>query len=82
MKTQLNSSNNFNKMNSNGWNEYLKSMRWNFFATFTTEYWGFDWDKTNWNVLHLPKYNPTLGGAAYIGNKLTKPGTDYDLLLS
>lgn len=43
---------------------------------------GFDWDKENWNALHLPKYNPKLGGVAYICNKLTKPGTDYDLLLS
>ena len=43
---------------------------------------GFDWDKKNWNALNLRKYNPKLGGAAYICNKLTKPGTDYDLLLS
>ena len=43
---------------------------------------GTNWDKKNWNALNLRKYNPNLGGAAYICNKLTKPGTDYDLLLS
>lgn len=43
---------------------------------------GTNWDKEKWNALNLRKYNPKLGGAAYICYKLTKPGTDYDLLLS
>ena len=43
---------------------------------------GFDCDKENWNALNLRKYNPNLGGAAYICNRLTKPGTDYDMLVN
>lgn len=43
---------------------------------------GTNWDKKNWNALHLPKYNPKFGGVRYICKKIMKPGTDYDLLLS